>query len=192
MATAQAAGLVVTLGETTSYQTALDALGALQKQLGQLEKVKQTQQELDQLLDEAITKVKAQGLVIVPQDKVTMQDMAMALDKVTAQVSSLANLAAQKTELMAQLESARKQAQAAGVTITEGELMTYTDSDQASLEVAKQVETVTDMIHQKEALDQAYDQAQKASDETLATAKTKAEQAGLIVTAGQALSLIHI
>ncbi|WP_161801519.1 hypothetical protein, partial [Streptococcus equi] len=133
---AQAAGLVVTLGETTSYQTALDALGALQKQLGQLEKVKQTQQELDQLLDEAITKVKAQGLVIVPQDKVTMQDMAMALDKVTAQVSSLANLAAQKTELMAQLESARKQAQAAGVTITEGELMTYTDSDQASLEVA--------------------------------------------------------
>lgn len=189
MATAQAAGLVVTLGETTSYQTALDALGALQKQLGQLEKVKQTQQELDQLLDEAITKVKAQGLVIVPQDKVTMQDMAMALDKVTAQVSSLATLAAQKTELMAQLESARKQAQAAGVTITEGEVMTYTDSDQASLEVAKQVETVTDMIHQKEALEQAYDQAQKASDETLATAKTKAEQAGLIVTAGQAMTV---
>ncbi|WP_444812179.1 hypothetical protein ACQ0P3_03375, partial [Streptococcus canis] len=50
-------------------------------------------------------------------------------------------------------------------------------------------ETVTDMIHQKEALDQAYDQAQKASDETLATAKTKAEQAGLIVTAGQAMTV---
>ncbi|GFK30389.1 agglutinin receptor [Streptococcus canis] len=186
---AKAQGVTVQLAKAVTYSESLKALEALNTQLAQLDKVNHSQAEMDQLLSEAIKTAQAKGLVVTMKDRLSTTDLRTALDLIKKQATTLSELELVKEQLNQELEAIKTKASEAGVIVTETPVKTYTDQEIAKAETTKAMTALETILKQKEGDDRATKAAQSDANQKLEEAKTKAEQAGLIVTAGQAMTV---
>ncbi|WP_231140980.1 SspB-related isopeptide-forming adhesin [Streptococcus equi] len=170
-AAAQKAGVIVTEGETKTYTDIEAAQADLDKQTEALKTATETQTKAQVELAQALQAAKAQGVTVQLAKAVTYSDSLKALEALNTQLAQLDKVNQSQVAADQLLLEAIKTAQAKGLVITTKDKLKTRDLAQALELIKKQVASLSALESTKEELNQK-----------LEAIKTKASEAGVIVT----------